>query len=574
MHKYTQTIAHRVRKANWRMVFRLGGVTLLGALMLVQLLYPGDRLLPFAKIDGQRVGMMSKQEAVQLLNRAYSQHTVAVYMGNDTTPLFNTTLERSHVRVDTAALVERANYAVWQRLIPTSLFWAQMGAGGAPEPQFEKEFETFVDTSLMKECAKKPVNASLRAVDTKLVVVPAANGGECDRSSVMKELKSMRPTLQTPTSLRVSQKQIPPNITDAIAEAYAEELNTRLKNGILVGAGSSQLTIPGAEVVKWIDTEVKGDALEATVQSERATDYLLQTIGPKVVISPGVSYITTIDFTEQSRVNGANGQALDVVQTTKSIQQVVLGVADTATAVTVSVPPTEQYTRTYSASDAGLSALLANYAKDHSGTFGITLVELDGRKRRANVNGDKKYVTASTYKLFVAFSVLKRIDAGTRSWEVDAPCFNKMISLSDNACAEGFQAAIGGGSMTKGASALTKEITAIGLKGSNFTETGGPFTTSNDLALFLGMVQSGQNVSPIGRERLIAAMNANVYRKGIPLGAAGSVANKVGFMDSLLHDAAIVYSPTGTYVLVVMTESSSWATIAELAKQIDGLRAQ
>ena len=110
----------------------------------------------------------------------------------------------------------------------------------------------------------------------------------------------------------------------------------------------------------------------------------------------------------------------------------VRGDADTASALTVSVPPTEQYTRSYRPTDAGLSALLANYAKDHAGTYGISLVELDGKKRRANSDGDKKFVTASTYKLFVAYSVLKRIDGGTRSWDTDADCFNKMISQSDN----------------------------------------------------------------------------------------------------------------------------------------------
>ena len=45
-------------------------------------------------------------------------------------------------------------------------------------------------------------------------------------------------------------------------------------------------------------------------------------------------------------------------------------------------------------------------------------------------------------------------------------------------------------------------------------------------------------------------------------------------MNGLLHDAAIVYSPKGTYVIAVMTDGSSWATIADLARQIDTLRAQ
>jgi beta-lactamase class A len=57
----------------------------------------------------------------------------------------------------------------------------------------------------------------------------------------------------------------------------------------------------------------------------------------------------------------------------------------------------------------------------------------------------KQFVTASTYKLFVAYSVLKRIDGGTRELGHRVPhCFNKMISQSDNACAESFQTSLGG----------------------------------------------------------------------------------------------------------------------------------
>ena len=347
-----------------------------------------------------------------------------------------------------------------------------------------------------------------------------------------------------------------------------------MARGIQLQVGDSQQTLLAGDVMSWLDFIADGTELAPTVNTDRAGAYLSSNIAPKVAVKPGVSYITTVDFTETSRANGANGQALDTVKTAKSIEAVVDGSAQTATALTVVVPPTEQFTRSYSPTDAGLSALLANYAKDHSGTFGISLVELDGKKRRASSDGDKKFVTASTYKLFVAYSVLKRIDEGTRSWDTDGACFNKMISNSDNACAESLQTSLGGGSISKGASLITKDIKAIGLSNSNFTEAGGPFTTANDLALLLGMLQSGQNFSPTNRERLINAMLANVYRKGIPAGASGSVADKVGFMDGLLHDAAIVYSPSGTYVLVVMTSGSSWATIADLASQIDTLRAK
>ena len=236
-------------------------------------------------------------------------------------------------------------------------------------------------------------------------------------------------------------------------------------------------------------------------------------------------------------------------------------------AVTKAVPPREEYTRTYSSSDAGLSALMENFAKDHPGTYGVSMIELDGKKRRAEYNGDKQFVTASTYKLLVAYSLLKRIDSGARSWDSDQACFNKMISLSDNACAESFLNAIG-------VSTLTSEANAIGLKNSTFMKGGGPYTTANDQALLLGMIATGQNFSSANQQRLLEAMKKNAYRKGIPAGVSGTVADKVGFMNGLLHDSAIVYGSHGTYVLSIMTDGASWEAIADLAKQLDALQAQ
>ena len=58
----------------------------------------------------------------------------------------------------------------------------------------------------------------------------------------------------------------------------------------------------------------------------------------------------------------------------------------------------------------------------------------------------------------------------------------------------------------------------------------------------------------------------------MPAGASGSVADKVGFLNGLLHDAAIVYSPKGDYALTVMSDGSSWANIAEITRKIEALR--
>lgn len=221
---------------------------------------------------------------------------------------------------------------------------------------------------------------------------------------------------------------------------------------------------------------------------------------------------------------------------------------------------------------------MQNFATTHSGSFGIALTELSGSYRHASYQGDTKFTTASTYKLFVAYSTLLRIESGAWHWSDQieggydlTTCFDRMIRLSDNACASAMLSKIG-------YQAITNEAHAIGATTTSFLgrDGNGIISSASDEALLLSALQKGQILSQqTNRDIWINAMKSNVYRQGIPKGIpSATVADKVGFLDALLHDAAIVYSPTGTYVLVIMTNNSSWATIADLASQIEALRNQ
>lgn len=569
--RFAVRVPHRyvakIKQADWKKIGIVGGVSLIALLLIIQLFYPGDRLLPFARFDGQSYAGQKKSDAAGKLNAAYAEHNVDIYMGTGENPVVSPKLADMDITVNNAARVDAVNYPWYLRIIPTSLFWAGLGKHDAPSLQFGDNFTSYIKKQLMPNCKQAPMNASLKASGSKLVLVPSVTGGTCEQDDVITSIKHIQPTLTTDTSVRVARKETNPAVSDKKAEAFAKKLITRLKDGIPIDVLGSTVTASASDVYAWLDFGAKGSDMTVTVNAGRAGDWLNAHAGSKVAIAPGVSYIKTLDFTELSRVEGTVGRAINIATTVASIQTVVDGQYAEASLTTKQVPPTEKYTRTYSSSDKGLSALLTNYAKDHKGTFGISMVELDGKKRRADYNGDKQFITASTYKLFAAYTLLKQIDAGKRDWPSNADCFNKMISHSDNACAESFLDMLGLGT-------ITGDIQAIGLKNSTFMKKGGPFTTANDLSLLLGMIATKQNFSSVNQQRLIAAMKANVYRAGIPAGVKGTVADKVGFLDGLLHDAAIVYGPNGTYVLAIMTDGSTWGTIADLAKQIDNLRAQ
>lgn len=544
-----------------------------GLLTIAQLAYPWQNLPLYATIDGVAVGNQPADRVTKKLDDTYSKKRISLYFGTSTKPYRQPLPSEIGLTISSRPQVEAKAYNIWLRLVPSSLFWAHIVAG-SPGPEYvhdQRKAGIYVKKELGDSCSVKTQNATLTYKEKKLQVIPAIDGGTCRLSDVEKMLNTVRPTLAN-NELRIPMDEYRAPIDDGKAKDTAKQLMSRTQT-VTVQAGDSTLTIPQETLLSWLDFTAPDSGIVATVNTSRANDFLTQQLAPKVAVSAGISYITTLDFNEVSRADGITGRALDTDATVRILNQ-WLGGDDVRLAAQVRpVPPTPKYTRTYTQTDTGLAALLAQFAQSHNGTFGISYAELDSDHRHAGYQDTRVFRTASTYKLFVAYSTLKRIESGQWQWSDQiqggrnlTKCFDDMIVKSDNACAEALLGKIG-------YTAITKEIQAIGLGRSTFLKS---FiqTTSADLATFLGALHSGQLLTPTSTNTLLSAMKRNIYRQGIPAGANVVVADKVGFLDAFLHDAAIVYSPSGTYVLVAMTDGSNWGTIAELARQIENWRSQ
>lgn len=95
-------------------------------------------------------------------------------------------------------------------------------------------------------------------------------------------------------------------------------------------------------------------------------------------------------------------------------------------------------------------------------------------------------------------------------------------------------------------------------------------TTANDLTQFMVSIETGQlDLGEESLERLEAGLSGNEYREGVPSGSSGEVLDKPGFIEDFLHDAAVVHHPEGTYAITVLTEDSSWESIAEITRSVE-----
>lgn len=195
-----------------------------------------------------------------------------------------------------------------------------------------------------------------------------------------------------------------------------------------------------------------------------------------------------------------------------------------------------------------------------------------GRVRFA-IDEDAQFASASTYKLFIAQDMAAKVEDGTMTWDSPlndmplADCLTTMIVDSDNDCPIAWMENV------SPSATMTANARKLGATGTDFRLDGIVQTTASDLTLVLRGLGNHTIVSQDSATRIIDLMKRQVYREGIPAGlgegtSAGkgiTVADKVGFLDGYLNDAAIVHSPKGDFTFVILTEGASWELIAQAA---------
>jgi len=548
-------------------------------LIVAQFLYPTDRMLPFANVDGVNVGFWQKDDAINFLDDKYAKQKINVYIGSNKQPSISV-LPSELGRTDSnKSRIKNHSYPWYVRLVPFSILWHEAISSYLPVTSINNQakIKDFLATHVGEDCNFKAKNADIVPRKDRLVVVPSQLGGKCTMQDVLSEFAKIDASLDA-QNIRIPVQPVEPKISSDKARALASSINQNIKDGISIKAEDVTVKFSTKDILDWIIVKNKGKKLSVAVSPNKTKKALDDTLGKKIARAPGVTKITTRDFAEIKRVNGRRGRKLDTVNTTKQLNDLIRGGSgNTIHAKVVTVNPRTQWHQIYTKTSVGLSALMSNFAKEHNGVYGVQMVELGGKGRHAAYNSARQFTTASTYKLFVAYSTLKKVEAKKFKWndkingKTLSACFDDMIVISDNACAEALIRKI-----TK--KKLDADIRALGIYNTTFqawSNAGGRstnVTTAKDLASFLTKLETGTlPISGSSRSKLINAMKRNVYRSGIPSGSSARVANKVGFLWGLLHDAAIVYNSKSTYVLVIMTDGSSWSNIAELSRKIENL---
>jgi beta-lactamase class A len=251
-------------------------------------------------------------------------------------------------------------------------------------------------------------------------------------------------------------------------------------------------------------------------------------------------------------------------------------------AIFSATPAVQASTPLQSAVDAAVGA--------HSGHIGVVVEDL-ATGERAQTNADEPFSAASLYKLFVLETAEAAIDNGS----LDP---TEILTLSDSTadadpytdlqvgtrisvdCALQTMIEMSGNSASDllierlGLSTINARIAADGLSSTVVNEDTA-FTSPADTAVLLRSIARGTSSSTRANSRMFSVLFAQQHNDRIPapLPPNVKIAHKTGELPNLRHDAAIVFTPSVAYILVVMvagapTESDARGTIVDISRAV------
>ena len=578
-------------RQHWKLLLVIAIAVIVLAITIFQIVYPGSRLVPGTRVDGVDVGGMKVADAAKKLDELYGGLELKIFFGENQAAFQTPKMSEVGIGVDNAARLAAISYPMYLRFIPGSLFWAPALSqpGEIAYTHDRTKIASFTTSKVGEDCSIPPQNASLKLIDSQLQLVPSVAGGTCDINQFQQALSEVQPQSNGDNQVRIAINATAAPVTDDMARDLAATLNGRLASPMPIDVDSSTDQIPGRVVLSWLDfiADVPEKTLDTSanqtaritfaVNQKRMEDYLNQGIAAKLIKKPGVNKVTTLDFTETSRTNGANGRGIDLVKTTQSVTDYINNKAQKAVGATTVVGPTTDYTRQYTPTSVGFSALLAQYAQDNPGTYGIAFTELTGvaYPRSATYRADARMPAAGVHSLYIAYTNVMEEYAGT-SRPVDiisgstnaADCFNAMLKEFDEGCRTGFYNHFGHATLT----ARGKEL---GLTNTVFAGEN-TVTSANDVHKLLVGLYRSQVARAEGGSKILNALRSARVTEGIALGMGpGQIAHVIGEGETTHNDAGIVYSNSyGAYALTVLTnDTKSWEAVVGLAKKIQALKA-
>ncbi|MCA9347249.1 serine hydrolase [Candidatus Saccharibacteria bacterium] len=531
------------------------------SVILFQQIFKTDSLLPFGIVNGKFTKINSEGTITQTYGELENK-TFKIKAGSEE---YVYTVGDLGVSLNQQATLE--NYKVKNRLtrlIPFSIF-AQILHNYPPIYNYNKDKLSITVAAIIDGLNVDPLSASISADSSGVKVISSQNGVRYNASRAIEDI--IQSISNHKYSLKLEPELIEPDVTTAEMKTAVDAYVKQIPDDFQLKYGDKTVPLDENTIRSWIISYKENGQPKFNLSTVLVQSYADSVQGSFTSESlPTPTIISFKDGVETGRLYGFDGYRIDGAQLTNDIETALMTKTHYAT-VSIKYAPSEvKYAYSFSHSQAGLQLLLDQITAGKE--ISIKYIDLSDRGWIAASREHTRSRMASTYKMFVLYSVLKRIDEGSMHFtdevlgtNVDA-CLQTIIIDSNNECAIALSDRIG---WIK----IQDEGKALGATELDWREE--LYGTVSDAAVIPLKLAKGEILSESSRNYMLDLMKRQRFRDGIPAGTESVVADKVGFIDGWLNDAAIVYSPAKPYILAIYTYDESWANIAEITRQIENV---
>ncbi len=534
---------------------------LLLLVVLVQQLLPSNQPVPFARINGNIQHIDSRNDILSSY-RVTEERELTLKI-NDYTATYR--LKDLGVALDEQPTIQP--YIVesrFKRLIPFSVL-AQIYRDNKPAYTSSKNSLYIVTSAIADQVNVQSKNAEIN-VASGLPTIRASIDGVLfePQKATFAIFDAIEKNID---QVSLTSKSTEPDITTSELEQATLAFTATIPETLTINIGTQSKSLTQTTMYTWLAYSATDSKPVISFDKEKLSTYA-QDLSNQFAASeqPTITTVSLTDGKETGRIPGKAGKSIVANDLATAITSAINDNRQIVETKLVDVPSPIKYARNYTRSSAGLQDLLGQITTGKE--ISIRYVDINGRGWDVGSREHTKSNMASTYKMFVTYSVLKRIDDGSMKFSdnvngktVDA-CLQTIIIDSNNECAIALAEQIG---WIK----VQNEGIALGAQDLDWSKEliGSAF----DASIIPIKLARGEILTETSRNYMLDLMKRQRFRSGIPSGTPHVVADKVGFIDGWLNDAGIVYAPDMTYVLVVYTKGQSWSTIAEITRQIETL---
>lgn len=540
-------------KPKTRLVFKLtvAFIILNCVLFILQL----GRMPVGAKASGKSFSFKGINSARDYLKDEYATQQLTIH-ANSTTSL---PLSETGIVFDSDATFNRLKGKTGLRLIPIISFFGDMfmnikpvykidelALGAKLDPLFTK-----VDIPLKNAEIIVPVDLNKPVTITK-----EADGHLLDSHVAIDAVISKVKNHQYDVTIKELVSKPIRIKTDV--EGFMSSIEAARKRTMTIEGNGKKIELSRTTLVPMLKVDGDSKNLSVNLDVVLLMAYLNKQTDPYYQ-APEPVKVTKRDGVETGRTKGTPGKKLDVNTVAPRASLAFEQGKTTTPAVLADIIPEVKTFNTYTETDQALHKVIEDFAKSHTGKYYVAAVELKGPGHRsAFYNADTSLVAASTYKVFIAYGILQKIEAGTLTKNTRTPrgsvgyCMERAMIVSDNDCASALQTVLGW-------AAFDTKLKEDGFKATTLNNyyTGDKLSTARDEMAALTRIYNHELVNAESADYLFGLMKQQTYVQGIIAGSRGAeVAAKVGFLDAYYHDVGIVYAPKATYALVIMTDGA------------------